>query len=45
VNLERIQELQPWVQGEYRVVLRNGVQLMLSRSYRDRLQELLGKPV
>lgn len=45
VNLERIQELQPWFHGEYRVVLRNGIQLMLSRSYRDRLQELFGKPV
>lgn len=43
VNLDRIQELQPWFHGEYRVILRNGVQLTLSRSYREKLREFLGK--
>lgn len=43
VNLERIKELQPWFHGEYQVVLRDGTKLTLSRSYRDSLQELLGK--
>ena len=43
VNVERIQELQPWFTGEYRVVLRDGVKLPLSRGYRERLQERLGK--
>jgi two-component system, LytTR family, response regulator len=42
VNVERIQELQPWFHGEYRVLLRNGTQLMLSRSHREKLQSLLG---
>ena len=43
VNIDRIQELQPWFHGEYRIILQDGVQLTLSRSYRDKLQELLGR--
>ena len=43
VNTERIKELQPWFNGEYVVVLRNGMRLPLSRGYRDKLQEQLGK--
>ena len=43
VNLERIKELQPMFHGDYAVILRNGVRLSLSRSYRDKLQHLLGK--
>jgi two-component system LytT family response regulator len=43
VNTERIKELQPWLGGEYVVVLRNGSRLPLSRGYRDKLQEQLGK--
>jgi two-component system, LytTR family, response regulator len=43
VNTERIKELQPWFNGEYVVVLRNGTRLPLSRGYRDKLQERLGK--
>ena len=43
VNMERIQELQPWFNGEYRVVLRNGTTLTLSRGYREKLQERLGR--
>jgi two-component system LytT family response regulator len=45
VNIDRIQELQPWFHGEYRIILREGVQLTLSRSYREKLQELLGRSV
>ena len=45
VNIDRIQELQPWFHGEYRIIMREGVQLTLSRSYREKLQELLGRPV
>ena len=41
VNMERIQELQPWLNGEYSVVLRTGARLTLSRGYRERLQEKL----
>jgi two-component system LytT family response regulator len=37
VNIERIKELQPWVHGEYLIVLHDGTQLTLSRSYREKL--------
>jgi two-component system, LytTR family, response regulator len=43
VNMERIQELQPWLNGEYAVLLRTGTRLTLSRGYREKLQERLGK--
>jgi two-component system LytT family response regulator len=43
VNLDRIKELQPLFHGEYSVILRNGTKLTLSRSYRDRLDHLLGR--
>jgi two-component system LytT family response regulator len=43
VNLDRIKELQPWSHGEYHVLLHDGTRLTLSRSYRERLHELLGK--
>src|ERR1044071_8265813 len=36
VNVERIRELQPWFNGEYVVILRNGTRLTLSRNYRER---------
>jgi two-component system LytT family response regulator len=39
VNIERIRELHPWFNGDYAVVLRDGTQLTLSASYRDRLRE------
>ncbi len=42
VNIDRIQELQPWFHGEYRVLLQDGVELTLTRTYRDRLNEHLG---
>ncbi len=43
VRLDFVQELQPWFHGEYRIILQDGTQLTLSRNYRDRLQEALGK--
>lgn len=43
VNLDCIKELQPMFHGEYSVILRNGTKLTLSRSYRDRLDHLLGR--
>ena len=42
VNLDRIKEIQPWFQGEHVVVLHTGVQLTLSRTYREKLQKSLG---
>lgn len=41
VHMERIQELQPWLNGEYSVLLRTGTRLTLSRGYREKLQERL----
>lgn len=41
VNVDRIREIQPWDHGDYRIVLRDGSCVSLSRRYRDRLQHLL----
>jgi two-component system LytT family response regulator len=43
VNLNRIKELQSWFHGEFQVILQDGTQLLLSRSYRDKLEKALGK--
>ena len=43
VNMDRIKELQPLFHGEYTVILRNGAKLTLSRSYRDKLDALMGR--
>lgn len=45
VNMERIQEMQPWLNGEYAVLLRTGTRLSLSRGYREKLQDRLARPV
>jgi two-component system LytT family response regulator len=42
VNTERIGEMHPLDNGEYRLLLRDGTELKLSRSYRHQLQGLLG---
>ncbi len=42
VNISRIKELEPWFNGEYAVNLKDGTQLMLSRTYRSKLQDRLG---
>ena len=43
VHLDRIKELTPLFNGDYTVLLRDGTELTLSRTYRDRLQELIEK--
>jgi two-component system, LytTR family, response regulator len=43
VNIERVRELQPWFNGEYVVFLTSGARLTLSRGYRDKLQERIGR--
>jgi len=43
VNVERIKELQPYFRGEYIVVLQDGTQLKLSRSYKEQLEAALGR--
>ena len=37
VNLDRIQELEPWFHGEYIVILRDGTRLRASRTFARRL--------
>jgi len=44
VNLDRVKEVQPWAKGEYVVIMRDGTRLMMSRRYRERLNERLNKP-
>jgi two-component system LytT family response regulator len=43
VNLDRVRELVPLFHGDYTVRLRDGKELVLSRSYRERLEEPLGR--
>lgn len=43
VNIERIKEMQPMFHGDYVVILKNGAKLSLSRNYREKLNQLLGK--
>ncbi|HEY0761584.1 MAG TPA: response regulator [Pyrinomonadaceae bacterium] len=45
VNLDRVKEVQPWAKGEYVVIMRDGARLIMSRRYRERLNELLNKPI
>jgi two-component system, LytTR family, response regulator len=45
VNMERIKELQPWLNGEYAVVLQTGTRLTLSRGCREKLQDRLARSV
>ena len=43
VNVDCIKELQPLFHGEYAVLLRNGTRLTLSRSYRDKIDQLMSR--
>ena len=43
VNLERVRELEPYFHGDYVLKLTDGTRLTLSRTYRDHLQERLGR--
>lgn len=43
VNLDRIKELQPLFHGEYAVILRNSAKLTLSRTHRDKLDQITGR--
>lgn len=40
VNLDRVEEIQPWFAGRYLVILGDGTELRVSRSYRDGLLRL-----
>ncbi len=39
VNIEHVRELRPLAHGDYSVVLRNGIELTLTRSYRRHVKE------
>ncbi|HUX33747.1 MAG TPA: LytTR family DNA-binding domain-containing protein [Gemmatimonadaceae bacterium] len=41
VNVEHIRELQPWLHGEYVVILDDGTRLSASRVFSDRLDALI----
>jgi len=41
VNVARIKEIQPWFNGEYVVLLRDGTKVNSSRGYRARLEALM----
>lgn len=41
VNSVQIREVQPWFNGEYMVLLRDGTKVTTSRTYRDNLQALM----
>lgn len=43
VNVDRIEELQPWFHGDFLVKLRGGAELTLSRGYRERVEAALGR--
>ena len=43
VNIRRIRKLKPHTNGEYFLTLEGGHELKLSRSYRDRLERILGR--
>jgi two-component system LytT family response regulator len=45
VNVDRIKELQPLFNGEYSLLLEDRTKLTLSRKYKDKLFQLLGKPL
>ena len=44
VNLDRVKEVQPLFYGDHVVILRDGTQLTLTRSHRDKLDALLARP-
>lgn len=43
VNLDRIQEVQPWFQGDYVLILADGTRLTSTRGYRENMRRLLGR--
>ena len=41
VNVQRVRRMRPHINGEYFLTLENGQELKLSRSYRDRVEQLM----
>ncbi len=42
VDLKKVKELEPLFHGEYAIILKNGTRLTLTRSYREKLELLMG---
>jgi len=42
VNLARVERVEPYLHGEYILVLQGGAKLKVSRGYRSAVSELLG---
>jgi two-component system LytT family response regulator len=42
VNIDRVTKFQPMFRGEYRVILNDGTELLLTRHYKKAIQRLLG---
>ncbi|MGM0545530.1 MAG: LytR/AlgR family response regulator transcription factor [Bacteroidota bacterium] len=38
VNIERVEEIEPWFSGDSKVTLKNGKKLRMSRNYKDNLE-------
>lgn len=45
VRVDRIAELLPDLHGDYRIRLKNGTEVALSRTYRPRLEDRFGRPL
>ena len=45
ININQIKELQVWARGEYRVIMKSGKTLTLSRSYRNRFESFIKKGI
>lgn len=44
VNLERIKEVQPWFNNQFKVILHDQTELISSKKYRDKLRNLCSNP-
>jgi len=42
VNVDRVRELHPLLKGEFNVILVDGTQLKLTRTYRTAIEQLVG---
>ncbi|MFN8007831.1 MAG: LytTR family DNA-binding domain-containing protein [Terriglobia bacterium] len=45
VNINCVKELRSWFHGDYQVVLHDKTELLLSRKYRERLRDFIGKSI
>ena len=44
VNITRVKEIQPWFQGDYVLILKNGKRVMSGRAYRDVVRRFTARP-